>query len=148
MRAHLGVLAFDKLDSGVEENKKIGISSTVAIPARPEESVLKFTEPLEPTTAPLRTLHLRTLLRHTSIIIAIPLFTFVMAALYARGLFKSNEAPGSWLLIARQAADQDWCLHCIVMLFFFSALLMVGKRLAYGLYVLSVAWSVLFVRSL
>jgi hypothetical protein len=109
----------------------------------PQEDSEEFDEPANHPPV-----NWRAALRHTSVIIAIPLFTFVMATLYTRGLFKSNEPPGTWLLMIRQSADQDWCFHVLVVLFFLAAILMVGKKLTYGFYVLSVAWSVLFIRNL
>lgn len=115
-----------------------------------DDILSQFEEPDDdqPTPQKLHPVNWRAVLRHTSVIIAIPLFTFVMATLYTRGLFRSDEPPGTWLLVVRQCADQDWCFHAIVVLFFLAAILMVGKQLTYGFYVLSVAWSVLFIRNL
>jgi len=117
------------------------------IPHQPSFNSEDSVDPL-PKPEKLPPVNWRAIVRHTSVIIAIPIFTLLMATLYSRGLFKSTEPPGVWLLMVRQYADQDWCFHAIVVLFFVAAILMVGKKLTYGMYVLSVAWSVLFIRNL
>jgi hypothetical protein len=178
MRSHLGVLALEKpgtsqpqklsgevgkaptgdllLDSIPDlRAKKSALLNSHKSSATKENSWNRAPSPMDdesaetlPKPEKLPNLDWRSIIRHTSIIIAIPVFTLIMATLYSRGLFKASEPPGTWLLMVRQHADQDWCFHAIVVLFFISAILMVGKKLTYGFYVLSVAWSGLFIRNL
>jgi len=178
MRSHLGVLAFEKPGTpqpstasregrtpGKDDNLHDTIPDLRANPPSlrtPYETIsttestwvedtpasTEESDQVPPKPEKLPPINWRAVLRHASVILAIPLFPFVMATLYSRGLFKSSEPPGTWLLMVRQYADQDWCFHAIVLLFFIAAILMVGKKLTYGFYVLSVAWSVLFIRNL
>jgi hypothetical protein len=88
------------------------------------------------------------LIRHASIILALPLFCVLVANLYTRGILKTTKMPGSLLLHARTFAHTDWYFHCVIILLFLAAILLVSRGLTSALYVCSIVWACLFLRNL